>query len=185
MGVRIVSHTGGMGGVATSLAFAPDEGLAVVVLTNGGSSLPHDISHEVFAALLPEYARNLAKPREPANTAADELPEAVLGTWRGHVQTYNARLPLVLEIGRNSATASLAGNPAVPLRNLHMQDGYLAAIMDGDIGAPDANRREYALHFSLRPRGDILNGALSAIGKSSPKLPNALTSWVELQKSQP
>jgi hypothetical protein len=62
-----------------------------------------------------------------------------------------------------------------------LQDGYLVAEMDGDIGTPDANRREYALQLSLRPRGEILNGALSAVGKPSPKLPNALTSWVELR----
>ena len=38
---RIVSHTGGMGGVATALLTLPEEDIAVVALCNAGSQLPH------------------------------------------------------------------------------------------------------------------------------------------------
>ena len=38
---RIVSHTGGMGGVATALLTLPEEDIAVVALCNASSQLPH------------------------------------------------------------------------------------------------------------------------------------------------
>jgi CubicO group peptidase (beta-lactamase class C family) len=187
MGVRAISHTGGMGGVATSLTLAPEHNLVVVVLTNTGLGLAHEISHDIFAALIPEYRRNLEESR--AHKAADEkkaapLPEELHGVWQGTVETYVSSLPFRLEItGPDEAQASLSNAEPVPLNELRFEEGYLTAALHGDIGTPDANRRNYGLRLSLKPRGDILNGACTAVGTPSPKLPNALTSWAELRKA--
>jgi hypothetical protein len=188
MGARTVSHTGGMGGVATSLVLAPEEGLAVAVLSNGSTRLPHEISHEIFAALLPEYRRNLAKSRAAESKGdsqtQNEIPRGLQGVWQGHVQTYQARLPFHLEItGPREAEATLAGAAPTSLENIRIENGFLTASMEGDIGTPDANRRVSSLRLSLKQRGDILDGAITAVGKPSPKLPNALTSWIELLRT--
>jgi len=39
------------------------------------------------------------------------------------------------------------------------RDGYLRGRMPGDIGIEDAGRRTYFVSFSLKLRGDVLNGA--------------------------
>ncbi|MCB1021351.1 MAG: beta-lactamase family protein [Acidobacteria bacterium] len=186
MGVRTVSHTGGMGGVATSLVLAPEHGLVVVVLTNASSGLAHEISHETFAALIPEYRRRLEASRneQPKDAKpAGELPADLQGVWQGQVETYQAALPFRLEIvGANEARASLGGNDPTALREISFEDGYLTAKLVGDIGTPDANRREYDLSLNVKLRGHKLNGCLTAVGKPSPKLPNAVTSWIELAK---
>jgi CubicO group peptidase (beta-lactamase class C family) len=186
MGVRAISHNGGMGGVATSLTLAPEHNLVVVVLTNAGSGLAHEISHDIFATLIPEYQRNLeeSRARKPdEEKKAAPLPESLQGVWQGTVETYQASLPFRLEVaGPDKAQASLADAAPVPLTELKLDDGYLTAALQGDIGTPDANRRDYDLRLSLKPRGDVLNGACTAVGKPSPKLPNALTSWTELRK---
>ncbi len=187
MGVRTISHNGGMGGVATSLTLAPEHGLVVVVLTNASSGLPHEISHDIFAALLPEYSRNLNESRA---RKADETkkssppPESLKGVWQGRVETYAASLPFRLGItGPENTKASFAEADPVPLTDLAFEDGYLTAAMQGDIRTPDANRRDYDIRLSLKPRGEVLNGAITAVGKPSPKLPNALTSWIELRRT--
>ncbi len=185
-GIRTIGHTGGMGGVATSLVLAPDHDLVVAVLTNASSGLVHRISDEVFAALIPEYRRRLEASRreQPGELQIEnELPEEILGVWQGQVETYQATLPFRLEIASpEEARAKLADAAPTALRSVRLQQGYLTATMTGDIGTPDANRREYDLNLSLKLRGDALNGALTAVGKPSPKLRNALTSWIELHR---
>ncbi len=61
-----VSHSGGMGGVATSLRLFPADKIAVVVLTNSSTPAPHLIADEIVATLMPD-----AKRKESAqNTTA-------------------------------------------------------------------------------------------------------------------
>jgi len=63
-GFHVVSHTGSMGGVATSLRIVPSEKLAVVVLCNGNHALPHAVAEEILGVLLPkwEVQRNASPP---------------------------------------------------------------------------------------------------------------------------
>ena len=51
-GLRIVSHGGGMGGVATTLRLLPERNAAIVVLCNSGGGAPRQIAQEIQRILV-------------------------------------------------------------------------------------------------------------------------------------
>src|SRR5262245_34091626 len=65
---------------------------------------------------------------------------------------------------------------------VQFKDGYLSGSFAGDIGTEDANRTRYTLALSLKLRGNVLNGAMTALSLPSSRLGMALTHWVELEK---
>ena len=58
----------------------------------------------------------------------------------------------------------------------------MSGNLTGDIGTEDANRTRYTLALSLKLRGDVLNGALTAQSLPGRRVGNALTHWVELKR---
>lgn len=80
-GLHTVSHSGGMGGVSTNLVLLPDQNAAVVVLCNGRSALPSEISQEIIAVLAP------GKTEEPEPQGAGsevELPQELRKRFVGN-----------------------------------------------------------------------------------------------------
>lgn len=71
------------------------------------SAVPVRVTEEILAALLPPYAarragrqaeREQAQPRAEEPQPGLQPPSELLGTWRGHAHTYQADLPLRLEV---------------------------------------------------------------------------------------
>jgi CubicO group peptidase (beta-lactamase class C family) len=179
-GYHVVSHTGGMGGVATTLRLVPSEKLAVVVLCNAGVQLPHRIADEILAVLLPKWKQVSPGPQQHGKFPP--TPE-LLGNWTGKLFTYKTEIPLTLRIlDSGDVHAQLGGQMKMLWNDVTWRDGYLSGRMPGDIGAEDAGRRPYFLSFSLKLRGDVLNGAASAISLPGRRAGNALSQWVELTK---
>jgi CubicO group peptidase (beta-lactamase class C family) len=181
-GYHVVSHTGGMGGVATSLRILPSEKLAVVVLCNARSTLPGRVSDEILAAMLPHWPTN----RNPA-TAPQPKPfqptADLIGTWKGKLVTYKAELPFELRVLESGEVQTRVGSQFHMLLNdVRMEDGYLSGRFLSDIQTEDANRRPYFLLLKLKLRGAVLNGPVSAISLPGKRTGNALTSWAELRK---
>ena len=58
----------------------------------------------------------------------------------------------------------------------------LSGRMPGDIGTEDAARHPYNLDFTLKLRGEILNGAGVRRAEGSGRIGGAQTQWVELKK---
>jgi CubicO group peptidase (beta-lactamase class C family) len=81
-GLKVVSHSGGMGGVSTNLQLLPDQNAAIVVLCNGSSSLPFDISQQIIAVLAPGMAEE-AESNEGGSEVAlpEELIEEIVGNY--------------------------------------------------------------------------------------------------------
>ena len=181
-GYHLVSHSGGMGGVATSLRLIPSEKLAAVVLCNGGDRLPHSISDEILATLLPKWKVDRTPPQVPPTTAFQPPPE-LIGTWTGTLCTYKGELPLTLRVLESGDVHARLGSQLKTLLNdVRWQDGYLSGRMTGEIGTEDANRRPYLLNLTLKLRGAALNGPVSAVSLPGRRPGNALTQWVELKK---
>ena len=179
-GYRVISHTGSMGGVATTLRLIPSEKLAVVVLCNAGVRLPHRISDEILSTMLPKW-----RPQnpEPQRTESFHPPPELIGAWAGKLITYKAEIPMTLRILESGDVhAQIGGQMKMLWNNVRWQDGYLTGAMPGDVGTEDAGRRPYFLSFSLKLRGRILSGAASAISTPGRRPGNALTQWVELNK---
>ncbi|MGH9845140.1 MAG: hypothetical protein ACREEM_41010, partial [Blastocatellia bacterium] len=182
-GRRSVSHSGGMGGVATLLRLFPAEKIAIVVLTNSRSPVPNLVTEEIISALMPGAARKQPEPppqsQEPVFKPVNEL----IGTWKGSVHTYLGEVPFMLEIKADGDVhARLGAQLKTLLNRADFKDGYLTGALLGDIGTEDASRRPYTLSLSLKLRGEALGGALTALLLPGKRAGNALTHWVELKK---
>ncbi|MCI0491149.1 MAG: hypothetical protein L0229_31555 [Blastocatellia bacterium] len=68
------------------------------------------------------------------------------------------------------------------LSRVDFEDGYLTGQMMSDIGTEDANRTRYVLALSLKLRGNVMNGAMTARSLPGKRVGNASTHWVELKK---
>jgi CubicO group peptidase (beta-lactamase class C family) len=65
-GVNVVGHSGGFPGFTTKIGFAPSEGLAAVMLTNGStgtSALALDLTYHVLACVRKSWDRSAASTR--------------------------------------------------------------------------------------------------------------------------
>ncbi len=177
-----VSHTGGMGGVATSLRLFPKEKIAIAVLTNSSSPAPHQIADEIMATLMPDARPAPATPNNATDTAFKPT-DALIGTWEGTVHTYKTDLPFTLVFQPDGDIHAWLGTQHKSLVNrAEFKDGYLTGEFLGDIGTEDANRTRYVLALSLKLRGNVLNGAVTARSLPGKRLGNALTQWAELKK---
>jgi len=81
-GLRTVAHSGGMGGVSTNLILLPDQNAAVVVLCNGQSALPSEISRDIIAVLAPGKTEESASKGALSEVALPkELMERFVGNY--------------------------------------------------------------------------------------------------------
>jgi len=194
-GHRLVQHSGGMAGVRTHLVLVPRRKIVVAALANGHSGLPFEVTGKVLEELLGRVPlnRNLAAGTAPTATGPPDsnggkktkIPSDLRGRWSGHVRTYVKRLPMTLWLrDPEQARVRLGDQASRPLRALGFEDGFLTARFLGDIGTPDANRRRYFIALRLKLRGDVLNGSATAVGLPTPRLRNALGSWVELRRAE-
>lgn len=179
---RSFSHNGGMGGVATELRMFPDDNIAIAVLTNSSSPVPGLVTGEIIAALMPDARRLVQTPETPGEPSFKPIAE-LLGTWNGVLHTYKEDIPLVLEIKPDGDVHAQLGKQLKTLLNrADFKDGYLTGQMTGDVNTEDVNRRPYILSLTLKLRGNVLNGAASALSLPGKRVGNALTHWVEVKK---
>ena len=200
-GLRLQRHGGGMGGVRTELAIAPEENAAVVVLSNSATPLTGYISNLLWHTLFPDAVPKPTRPEVPdphrleregiLEEAGDgaaplidfaPMPE-VAGEWVGEVDTHLGPHRLALAIDDGGRVHVQLGDDLWTLLNNARFDGeYLRGGFRGDIGTEDANRTDYVLSVELRLRGDVLNGSVMAITLPNVRLGNALTHWAELRR---
>src|SRR5262245_15485651 len=181
-GRRRVSHSGGMGGVSTLLRLYPAEKLAIVVLSNASSNLPGQVMDRIAAVVAPETERGAGAQSQPPPLDFKPSSES-LGAWQGKVHTYKGELSFKLLFQPDGDVhAQLGAQLRTLINRAQFRDGYLSGSFTGDIGTEDANRTRYSLSLSLKLRGNVLNGAMTAQSLPGRRVGNALTHWVELKK---
>ncbi|MGW6401104.1 serine hydrolase domain-containing protein [Streptomyces sp. NPDC055134] len=123
-GPLLVSHGGGMGGVAVMAVSAPEPGLSVAVLTNTTAKAARDavVAH-VLGELVPGFRPELISPVFSVPARPLTLAE---GEWAGHASTPEGEVPLRLRIlpgaraelttGDESATAPVEATATLALR---------------------------------------------------------------------
>lgn len=193
-------HTGGMGGVATVMTLVPSEQIAVVALSNFGGILPHWARLEMLAALLPKYAEQkdqaTAALMRQAMPAAEPPPAEVLsdlvGKWEGVVETYEESLPITVEFDAAGEAKARLGTQLRTLVDEIRWDGErIAGKMHGDLRTDDARRRPGHVALDLRLRGDVIDGAATAVtdypdgegGAPGRRGGNALSHWIRLERA--
>jgi CubicO group peptidase (beta-lactamase class C family) len=183
-GHRRVEHSGGMGGVSTLLGLYPAEKIAIVVLGNASSSLPGQVMDQIVAVVAPETARSPGAQNQAPPGQDFKPSDALLGAWQGKVHTYKGEIGFRLLFQPDGDVHAKLGSQLITLLSRpQFKDGYLSGSFAGDIGTEDANRTRYLLQLSLKLRGDVLNGAMTAQSVAmGRRVGNALTHWVELKK---
>jgi CubicO group peptidase (beta-lactamase class C family) len=182
-GRRRVSHSGGMGGVSTLLRLYPAEKIAIVVLCNANSNLPGQVMEQIVAVVAPEPARNPGTQSQPPPLPDFKPTNELLGAWQGKVHTYKGEHSFKLLFQPDGDVHAQLGTQLKTLLNrVQFRDGYLSGSFASDIGTEDANRTRYTLVLTLKLRGAVLNGALTAQSLPGRRVGNALTHWVELKK---
>jgi CubicO group peptidase (beta-lactamase class C family) len=180
-GPRLVSHSGGMPGVTTILWLFPEQRTAIVVLSNTSGAPVGTIGREVVSALFPDARPPQGNPSSPASEFAPG-PE-LAGAWSGAIHTWQGERRLEMRIAVDGTVhVQLAGQLWTLLNQAAFRDGYLTGRLRGDIGTADAGRRPHILQFTLRLRGEVLNGQASTISIPGPRGGNALTYWAELRR---
>jgi CubicO group peptidase (beta-lactamase class C family) len=95
-GPRVLSHGGGMGGVATMMISVPEHGLSLAVLCNSTNKAARDaILAHLMAELAPgggpaDYLVGFGEPAEPFAVPA--------GEWAGAVRTPQGEVPLTVRV---------------------------------------------------------------------------------------
>lgn len=179
-GNTVVSHSGGMGGVSTILLLVPKEKIAVAALSNDRSSLPIEIAYRILNTLM---------GAEPHGSGSNVKPQlfkptpAYTGDWKGNLETHSGSHPFLLRIQPSGQVeAKLGEAPWTSVIQPGLEDGYLTGSLAGQVETEDAARRPHRIQLSLKLRGNILNGAATAISIPGARAGNALTSWVEVVK---
>jgi CubicO group peptidase (beta-lactamase class C family) len=184
-GYRRVSHTGGMPGVATRLDLYPTEDLAVVVLENQSSALPHIIASQIENVLLPGRAQAIVAERasqqgQPRSLA---VPTELVGEWAGTVRTYQGTFPIALRVKPDQILVRLGGPGS--LWTLVNRAGYdnqlLGGQFVGTIPTADAMRHQHNVGMSLWYADGMLRGWVAAIATNRP-VAGAVSSYAELTR---
>jgi CubicO group peptidase (beta-lactamase class C family) len=181
-GYRVVSHSGGMAGVATSMQLFPDRNVAIVVLTNSSSAAPRIIADKIAAIMLPGWKASPV-PTEPETPPFSPAPD-LAGTWKGTLSTPETEMPVELVFQNDGLIRATFGNQ---LPTLVSKARFERGFFDGDLNArisnPDLGRYSYFVHLALKLDGTTLRGAATAIGDTdNDRVRNALTHWLSLTK---
>jgi CubicO group peptidase (beta-lactamase class C family) len=180
---RMVSHSGGMGGVSTQLRIFPDRGVATVVLGNASSLLPYEVSEKLAALLLAGW--RTVDPTPPPAPPPFKPPRGLLGTWRGTLATYTSDKPVELTFHRDGDVHARFGRQLVALvNNPHIADGVFSGALRASIGTPDTSRFVNYIQLSLTMSRGRLTGAATAMDQDAPRVRNALSHWIELTRER-
>jgi hypothetical protein len=198
-GLRILSHGGGMGGVATALRLLPEKNAAIVVLCNSSSGgATQRIAQKIQRILVSEATKAKAPrqteaegsdkggsgSRKPAGPQFRPMPD-LKGVWNGEVSTYEGSLPVTFAIRASGEVyVRLGVRPWTVLDQAKFSDGVLKGIFVGDVGTVDANRRPYNLRLEVKKRDEVLNGSLIALSLPGNRAGNALTHWIEVRRDE-
>ncbi|MQY11389.1 D-aminopeptidase [Streptomyces sp. RB5] len=174
-GPTVLSHGGGMGGVAAMLVVVPEQRLSVAVLTNSTDKAARDaLTTRVMSELTPQWSPALitpavADPREPVT-----LPPS---TWTGHIHTPDGDIPLALRLRADGkAEVTVRGETAVT-EAAATRALTLRLTPTLQLPTPDARIDSPELGLELHRDGDGLTGLARAYknGEGDGLLGNFLT----------
>jgi CubicO group peptidase (beta-lactamase class C family) len=187
-GYRVVSHTGGMPGVSTTLKLFPEQDVAIAVLANaGGVGTPHRAVFYLAGAVLPRYDAR-AQDRPPGGPGGGPpsftLPSALWGEWTGSVRTYDGgKIPMSLLLKPDDVHVKLGtGNQLWTLLNgPSWRNNLLGGRFVGKITSEEAKGFPHDVGISLWWDEGKLRGWAAAMTTDDP-VTGAMSSYAELTK---
>ncbi|MGH7561848.1 MAG: serine hydrolase domain-containing protein [Gemmatimonadales bacterium] len=186
---RVVSHTGGMPGVSTTLKLYPAHNVAIAVLANAGTAIPHRAAYYVAGAVLPGYDP-LVADRPPATTVTSlgfAPPSELWGEWTGTVRMYDgASAPITLMIKPDDVHVRFGSTNALwtVLNFATYRGNVLGGRFAGTIPSEEAKKYPHAVGLSLWLDSGKLRGWAAAITTDDP-VTGAMSSYAELSRRVP
>jgi CubicO group peptidase (beta-lactamase class C family) len=182
-GTRVIYHTGGMPGVATSLKLFPEHGVAIAVLGNASGVVPHAIMFTVTGAVIPGYDAAAATREALAPPDAFATPADLWGEWTGHIRMYSGdTIPITLMVKSDDVHIRLGDSQLwAALTRPTFRDNLLSGGFLGTIPSDDARRHPHYVAVSLQHKEGKLRGWAAAITTDDP-VSGAVSSYVELKK---
>jgi len=184
-GTRVVSHTGGMPGVATSLKLYPQQNMAIVALANTSGAAPHRIAVDIAAALVPGYKAPAPRDRSGDAVATFTSPAELMGEWTGTIRMYDgSTTPIALLVKSDDVHVRLGTGPDVlwtVLNEPTFKNNLLGGEFAGTIPSEEARRFPQNVGVSLLLQGDTLRGWAAAMTTDNP-LTGAMSSYAELTR---
>jgi len=183
-GMRVVSHTGGMPGVATSLKLYPQHNVVIVALANTGGATPHRIALDIAAAVIPGYKAPTPGRTPPVPAVAFASPAELIGEWTGTVRSYDGTTtPIALVVKSDDVHVRLGGPDSLwtVLNAPTFRDRVLSGRFAGTIPSEEARRFPHAVGVALLVQGDSLRGWAAAMTTDDP-LTGAMSSYAELTR---
>ena len=187
-----VGHGGGGAGVDAQLTFVPDDKLAVAVLVNTFDEADRHIAGQLADEVLDALSGN--RPPNSWLAAWNSLkgkvlrpsfrpPATIAGTWIGTVHTQSENMPITIWFKPSGDVQfQLSNQQRTSLQNPRFENGMFTGTSSSEIAVPEATRRHHGLEFDLVPRGNVLNGAVHAIGTPDSR-GVMLGYWTELRRS--
>lgn len=178
-------HNGRMSGVSSELRLFPEQGIAVVVLSNGRQSLTQNLVDRIIDILIPGHAAMRAN--DPLNRPWPPRPPfeagALEGCWIGEVVTPQGPVPVRLSLTHGDDARLTVGNqPPAPLTTARLRDGRFTADCEGAIlPSEDTLRHPHALQLDLTSRQERLEGTLTARGPAE-RVRFHLPFWMSLRR---
>ena len=191
-GYPIITHGGVIDGCRAHLAMVPGEGLAAVVLINGETQPSIQVCDWIFAALLPEYARNLGAAHFGGGSStppsAFRPPAGLIGTWVGTIRTHEGDVPVRLVVENNGKIelfrldpAGATGNAFSPLKLPTLNQGIFVVHFPQIFSLSDALSPSHRTVLGMRIRENRLSGAASTIASD---MSYSLPSYIEMKRAE-
>lgn len=184
-GYRIVSHTGGMPGVSTTLKLYPEHHVAIAVLANAGTPVPHRVAFHVASAVLPKYDPWVGdRAPGPGASLGFVAPNDLWGEWTGTIRLYDgATVPFALLIKPDDVHVRIGSTGALwtVLNFAGFRDNRLTGRFVGTIPSDEAKRFPHTVGISLLLEGGRLRGWAAAMTTDDP-VTGAMSSYAELTR---
>lgn len=172
-GFRAVGHHGGNIGWHSFLLLLPEEDLSIAVLANAAGSIVDPIVDKVIDALVPDFQQRRAAAKQQARTQQQKPAERTsnpkphsqfVGTWRGHIHTFEGRISTEFRVADNGQThVQIGQQPEAKLKASRFTATRLTADLSSNIDTADTRRQPSGiLEVDLTLRGEVLNGAIYA-----------------------
>jgi len=191
-GFPILTHGGIMDGCRAHLAMIPSEGLGLAVLINGENVPSIQVCDWIFAALLPEYARNMkaasqgGSPPPPPQTFRP--PAELVGTWKGMIKTHEGDISVRLIVEKNGnvelARLDQPGAPEKalsPLKTPTLNRGIFVVHFPQVFALSDAPAASHRTVLRMRIGKNRLSGEANLIASD---MSYSLPSYIELKRAE-
>lgn len=174
-GYKIVSHGGGMPGVSTTLQLLPEENVAVVALCNTSTRYLGSFVQDIFAALLPEFAKERSRVKERPTPKPEKMsvPQVLIGIWKGEIKTHSGDIPIEIEFKDNGkVTCRFTGeeyldkSPVGPIGQFIFREDGFNGSFNLQLPTEDASRQKHTLLIDLKLIDQTLVGVASAVASN-------------------